>query len=98
MRVRIRAIWVLTACSTLATVAVAPAEAREPFDVLIDHVESPFFENDDTYVRTRPGGAIRIAQVFVHNFNRQRAPATKVGFRWTKDGPIVETVSVRAME
>lgn len=97
MRMPVRALCVLTACSALAGVASGSAEAREPFDVFVSTLHSPFLRTSDTYVRTRPGGSIRVTDVLVHNVGPARAPATTVGFSWKKDGAIVATVSVRAM-
>ncbi len=98
MGVPVRALCVLTACSAIAGVAAAPAEAREPFDVYITRVDSPFLDRAGAYVRTRPGGHVRINTVWIRNRGPATAPRTEVGFRWKKDGAIVETISAHRMD
>ena len=97
MGVSARALCVLTACSAIAGVAAAPAEAREPFDFTVTGYLGPFTKNNDPYVRTRPGGSVRLDHVWVKNHGPGRAPATTVAFRWGKTGAIAETVTVSAM-
>ncbi len=98
MSVPIRALCVLTVCSAVAGAAPGHAAARDPFDVTVTQVVSPFLDRwDDPYVRTRRGGYVAIRKVRIRNRGPAPAPNTKVGFRWKQDGAIVKTLSVPRM-
>jgi hypothetical protein len=102
MRVPVRALCVLTACSAIAGVAAAPAEAREPFDVALSnysaHYPNANHEPNGPYVRNRPGGSVKFDRFSVVNLGPGRAPATTFAFRWKKKGANVKTVSVGALD
>jgi hypothetical protein len=98
MGLPVRALCVLTVCSAIAWVAPGQAEAREPFDIVLTHYDSPFLNTSKPYVRTRPGGSIRFDTLRVANTGVGDAPATTVSFRWTKTGASVKTAAVKALD